>query len=74
VLFFCSMAVQLQVLGPADRFTQLLLMGSPIAISESFVRFLSALIWATIPWGVLLWVRWRRQRREEKRRQEDLNP
>ena len=59
VLFFCSMAVQLQVQDRADRFAQHL-MGSPVAISESFARFLSLLIWATIAWGVARWVRRRR--------------
>lgn len=59
VLFFCSMAVQLQVQDRADRMAQHL-MGSPVATSESFARFLSLLIWATIAWGVARWVRRRR--------------
>jgi hypothetical protein len=64
VLFFCSMAVQLQGQTQVDRFAQRL-MGSPVAVSESFARFLSLLIWATIAWGIARWVRKRRLARPD---------
>jgi hypothetical protein len=60
VLSVCALAAQLLVHGKADHFAQQLI-GSPVAIGESFARFLIALIWATIAWGVGRWVRRRRE-------------
>jgi|RhiMetdeSRZDD1v2_1073273.scaffolds.fasta_scaffold429940_2 hypothetical protein len=59
VLSLCSLAAQLLVQGQTDRFAEQL-MGSAVAIGESFARFLILLIWATIAWGVARWVRRRR--------------
>jgi hypothetical protein len=59
VLSFCALEAQLLVHGKSGHFAEQLL-GSPVAIGESFARFLIALTWATIAWGVGRWMRRRR--------------
>jgi hypothetical protein len=66
VLSLCSLAAQLLVQGQTAGFAEQL-MGSPVAIGESFARFLILLIWATIAWGVARWVRRRRLARPARR-------